>query len=86
MSDPLVCSNLERQYQLNKQKYMNSDDWKQKDRLLEENLKILSQESKLGCDERKKHNKETWYQCVHDVTKKGSAVNPYAVCTVSVGQ
>jgi len=34
----------------------------------------------------KGHHSAKWDRCVNDVKKKGSSVDPYAVCTTSVGQ
>jgi len=81
-----ICNSLEKEYQKNKHIYKSSKNWSVKDRVFERNMKILSEMNKYHCPQRKKHNKISWYRCVHDVEKKGSAVNPYAVCTASVGQ
>ena len=49
------------------------------------NAAVLKSEATDGLKPQEKTHSDKWDRCVDDVTKKGSAVDPYAVCTSQLG-
>lgn len=80
-----TCNTLDKEYREKTQLYTKLPHGKEKDRLFEEKMHLLSEMNKQKCKSRKSHHSINWHRCVHDVSKKGTARNPYAVCSTSVG-